>query len=142
MAYSTDQDLENRRAGILALLPDGGHPHRVLAEEQLLDDLERRWYRPTAQTRGLDWRTRPMDPDRFAPDELRRLSILKTLACVHEFLMKYGKLEADGFERHRDLYEREYRNELRLLVEAGPAYTWESGEPEPGVRSARTLERA
>lgn len=125
MAFSTDADLEKRRAGILALLPSGADDLRALAEEELLDDLERQWYRAAASARGLDWRNAPMLPERLDAQALKRLSVLKTLVLAHEQLMKYNSAEADGFERHRTLYEREYRALLERLVHSGLRYDWD-----------------
>lgn len=126
MAFSTDQDLEKRRAGILELLPEGADSLRELAEEEILDDLERQWYRAAAAALGLDWRTAPMQPQRLDPQALKRLSVLKTLALTHEQLMKYNSAEADGFERHRDLYAREYRELLHHFTRTGLRYDWDA----------------
>lgn len=125
MPYSTDQDLERRRAGILALLPEGAAALREMAEEELLDDIERQWYRAAAAARGMDWRTMPMQPSRLELQALRRLSVLKTLAVIHERLMQYNKGESDGFERHRLLYEKEYAALLEKLVRSGLRYDWD-----------------
>jgi len=148
MAYSTDIDLENRRSGILQLLPNGARQQRTLAEEELLADLERIWYRPAATARYLDWMQQRFDPTRVDPAELKRLSVLKTLVYAHEFLMKYGGAEADGFERHRDFYEREYQAELRKALDAGLAYDWPNAGGAAGsaddrpAPAPRLLERA
>lgn len=145
MPFSTDQDLERRRAGILDLLPEGATALREVAEEELLDDIERQWYRPAAAAMGLDWRSAPLDPQRLDPGALKRLSVLKTLALAHEHLMKYNAAEADGFERHRALYQREYEQALERLVRAGLRYDWDnSGQATAGRGSApcRSLERA
>ncbi len=128
MAYSTDLDLELRRAGIRELLPDGGRQLRQLAEEHLLEDLELRWYRPAALARGLDWRLTPMDVTRLEPTQLKRLSVLKTLVYAHEHLMRYGQDAADGFERHRERYAREYEDELDRRVAAGLDYDWDEND--------------
>ncbi len=126
MAFATDQDLERRRAGILSLLPDGADELRALAEEELLDDLERQWYRAAAASMGLDWRVAPMEPARLEAGALKRLSVLKTLAVIHEHLMKYNGAEVDGFERHRRLYQQEYEASLDRLVRAGLRYDWDN----------------
>jgi len=132
MPFSSDADLEKRRAGILALLPEGADGLRELAEEELLDDLERQWYRAAAAARGLDWRSSPMQAQRLDPAALKRLSVLRTLALLHEQLMKYNSAEADGFERHRAMYEAEYRDLLERLVRTGLRYDWDgSGTAEP-----------
>lgn len=141
MAFSTDSDLEIRRAGILQLLPNGASAQRRLAEEELVADIERLWRRPACAARGIDWRSQPFDPARADPRELKRLSVLKTLVYAHEHLMKYGG-EADGFERMREVYEREYQNELRVLLDAGLNYDWPNDDADRPTPASRLLERA
>ena len=137
MTFSTDQDLERRRAGILELLPDGAEALRELAEEEALDDLCRQWYRAAAAARGLDWRLFPMRAERLDPAPLKRLSVLKTMALIHEQLMRYNNAEADGFERHRALYESEYRRLLDRLTHSGLSYDWDgSGDATPVEHTA------
>lgn len=146
MAYSTDADLELRRADILDLLPDGADALRGLAEEQMLKDLERSWFLPTAKNRGVDPRTNPFDPARCVDAELKQLSTLKTLVCVHEHLMRHNSQDPDGFERLRDFYEKAYRTELAELCRSGLDYDWDgSGDlatSEKATQAPRTLMRA
>lgn len=141
MHFCTDQDLERRRAGILELLPQGAAPLRELAAEELTDDLDRCWYRGAAAARGVDWRTRPLRPEALDPALLRRLCVLKTLVLAHEQLMRYNSAEADGFERHRALYDREYRELLASLAGNELRYDWGPGVSAQPTATLRRLER-
>lgn len=125
MAFSSDGDLLVRRPALLELLSGGADAIRALAEEDLLQDLDRRWFQDAARDRGIDPRAYPLRSAGLNPGQLKRLSVLKTLAYAHERLMKHGSPEPDGFERQRDGYERAYGEALEELLRAGVEYDWD-----------------
>ncbi len=141
MAFSSDSDLTARRPALLDLLPDGTESIRTLAEEDLLEDLDRKWFRDAARDRGVDPRVRPLRSDGLNPDQLKRLSVLKTLVYAHEQLMKIGSPEPDGFERQRDAYELHYREAFEELLRAGVDYDWDESGVTDRTEKARITPR-
>ena len=141
MAFSTDSDLTARRPSLLDLLPDGTDTIRTLAEEDLLQDLNRKWFLDAARDRGIDPRAHPLRMDGLEPAQLKRLSVLKTLVYAHEQLMKHGAPEPDGFERQRDQYELAYREAFEELLRAGIDYDWDGSGFTDRIEKAKASPR-
>lgn len=129
MPYSNDGDLAAIRANIMDFAP--GDPAsweslRSLAEPEMERDLELYWYRAEAGRRGVDPEARPMDAGLLTdPDQLKRLSCLKTLERIYLFVQKDSR-EADGFERQRVFFEEKYNKEMDDVAAQGVDYDWES----------------
>lgn len=141
MAFSTDNDLTARRPSLLDLLPNGAEAVRELAEEDLVQDLDRRWFHDAARDRGIDPRAHPLRIDGLNAAQLKRLSVLKTLVYAHEQLMKHGSPEPDGFERQRDAYEQAYREAFEELLRAGIDYDWDASGVTDRTEKAKAAPR-
>jgi len=141
VAYSDDDDLFLVRPELSELLPENAtdwDEQRTRAESEIDSALERLWYRREASARGIDWRGTGFDRTRLGPGQLKRLSVLKTLSCVYEFLSVGGQ-DPDGYERLSDKYEAGFKEELSNVLARGLDYDWDDSDGLEETERARIV---
>ena len=125
MTYCTDQDLLNYRADILSLNVASWETQRDEAFAIINRAIIARWYRKAASVMGVDPSVTAFDPDLVMNDGLQRLECFKTLELAY-FYMTKNTSEADGFERLRLIFKREYGEELDSVLGMGLTYDWDA----------------
>jgi len=125
--YSTDADLLKIRPNILNLGMPTWEDLHIEAFDIINRTLIARWYKEIAAEHGVDWWLTEFDPDYVDATQLVRLSCYKVLELAYMQLMKDSP-ESDGFERHRDYFEKKYSQELKEVLAIGINYDWDADD--------------
>jgi len=142
--YTTDDDLVLVRPNILELGVNDWEDQHKEAFKIINRILVSRWYREVAAEYGYDWRETVFDPEKIDTDQIKRLSVYKTLELIYLYLMKDSP-EPDGFERQHKLFRELFNEELSNLLSSGINYDWDADDTidsdESYIPRQRRLER-
>lgn len=126
--YSSDADLVEVRPNILQLGVASWDTQAEEAFRLINRTLIAKWYKDVALEREIDdWRTTTFDPEKVDADQVKKLSVYKTLELSYMYLMKDSP-NPDGFERQADFFRDRYNEELNIILALGVNYDWDEDD--------------